>query len=90
MSPKAPEPTTEEPVQEQPIAVTEEVVEEQPAVPAVVESPPQPEEQEVEFVPHGKVDPTFNCADCIGEGMIFFDIRPEGVICSTCKGTGKV
>lgn len=32
----------------------------------------------------------YNCPDCKGEGITFDHPFPEGKICQTCSGTGKV
>ncbi len=36
-------------------------------------------------LPHGEVDPSFNCTNCKGEGLINQD-----TVCNVCQGTGKV
>lgn len=68
---------------EQPASETEEV----PSEPSSeLEAEKKTDDVEVPAnVPHGEVDPSFNCVPCKGDGLL-----PSGAICPDCKGTGKV
>jgi DnaJ-class molecular chaperone len=48
------------------------------------------EKKTEDSVPMGEIDPAYNCPDCKGEGATFPENAPQGLICPTCKGTGKV
>jgi DnaJ-class molecular chaperone len=60
--------------EEQPIMVTEEVI----------ETNEQVEQTFHEDKAHIEKDPSFNCKECRGEGLLI-----NGSLCPTCKGTGK-
>lgn len=82
----------DKPTDASPVTVVEDV----PAAPAAP-APTEAADESVATTPptdapkkKGEVDPTFNCAPCVGEGMTFDHPFPEGKICSSCGGTGKI
>lgn len=54
------------------------------------EQPAESGEVVLDHEPKGVADPTFNCQNCQGEGLVINTLNPEGKSCEVCGGTGKV